>query len=192
MKELRDAYAHVGDDRLGPLMDAVAASPHVDVVYSRIDSPLGPLTAAATKRGLVALSYGEEDAALERVAKRVSPRILRSDQRLARVRRELDEYFAGTRKRFDVPVDWTCVDGFTRKVLKATARIPYGRVQTYRDIAQRSGSPRGSRATGNALGANPIPIVIPCHRVVRTGGSLGGYTGGSDKKEFLLRLENAV
>jgi methylated-DNA-[protein]-cysteine S-methyltransferase len=124
---------------------------------------------------------------LDRLAARVSPRIV--EGRLDRERRELEEYFESKRSGFDIPVDLTLAVGFGRKVLRATARIPYGKVSTYREIAGRAGSPRGSRAAGNALGANPIPIVVPCHRVVATGGGLGGYTGGIDRKEFLLRLE---
>lgn len=160
-----------------------------DVVYAEVPSPFGSLLAATTRRGLVHLAYPDEpiDAVLDRLAVRVSPRIV--EGRLDRERRELEEYFEGNRSRFDVPVDLTLAAGFGRKVLRATARIPYGRVSTYREIAGRAGSPRGSRAAGNALGANPIPIVVPCHRVVATGGGLGGYTGGIDRKEFLLRLE---
>jgi methylated-DNA-[protein]-cysteine S-methyltransferase len=160
-----------------------------DVVYAEVPSPFGPLLVATTRRGLVRLAYPDEpiDAVLDRLAVGVSPRIV--EGRLDRERRELDEYFESKRSRFDIPVDLTLAAGFGRKVLRATARIPYGKVSTYREIAGRAGSPRGSRAAGNALGANPIPIVVPCHRVVATGGGLGGYTGGIDRKEFLLRLE---
>lgn len=160
-----------------------------DVVYAEVSSPFGPLLAATTRRGLVRLAYPDEpiDAVLDRLAVRVSPRIV--EGRLDRERRELEEYFESKRSAFDIPVDLTLAAGFGRKVLRATARIPYGKVSTYREIAGRAGSPRGSRAAGNALGANPIPIVVPCHRVVATGGGLGGYTGGIDRKEFLLRLE---
>ncbi len=160
-----------------------------DVMYAEVPSPFGPLLAATTRRGLVRLAYPDEpiDAVLDRLAVRVSPRIV--EGRLDRERRELEEYFESKRSAFDIPVDLTLAAGFGRKVLRATARIPYGKVSTYREIAGRAGSPRGSRAAGNALGANPIPIVVPCHRVVATGGGLGGYTGGIDRKEFLLRLE---
>ncbi|HEV3475032.1 MAG TPA: methylated-DNA--[protein]-cysteine S-methyltransferase [Actinomycetota bacterium] len=160
-----------------------------DVLYAEVPSPFGSLLVASTRRGLVRLAYPDEsvDSVLERLAARVSPRILEGP--LDRERRELEEYFESKRDRFEVPVDLSMVAGFGRKVLRATARIPYGRVLTYREVAARAGSPRGSRAAGNALGANPIPIVVPCHRVVATGGGLGGYTGGIDRKEFLLRLE---
>jgi methylated-DNA-[protein]-cysteine S-methyltransferase len=160
-----------------------------DVVYAEVSSPFGPLLVATTRRGLVRLAYPDEpiDAVLDRLSVRVSPRIV--EGRLDRERRELEEYFESKRSAFDIPVDLTLAVGFGRKVLRATARIPYGKVSTYREIAGRAGSPRGSRAAGNALGANPIPIVVPCHRVVATGGGLGGYTGGIDRKEFLLRLE---
>jgi methylated-DNA-[protein]-cysteine S-methyltransferase len=108
---------------------------------------------------------------------------------LDEVRRELDEYFDGKRTSFDIPIDWRLHDGFGRRVLRATARIPFGRVLTYGEVAAKAGSPRGHRAAGNALGSNRMPIVVPCHRVVRSGGSIGGYTGGVERKEFLLELE---
>lgn len=161
----------------------------VDVAYAQIDSPLGPLVAAATKKGLACLHYGADDRALQELADKVSPRVMHAPAQLDEVRRELDEYFEGRRTRFDLRVDWVLMGAFQQKVLKATYRIPFGRVATYRDVATKAGAPNGSRAAGNALGANPIPIVVPCHRVVRTGGSLGGYTGGLHRKEFLLELE---
>lgn len=161
----------------------------VDVAYARVDSPLGPLVAAATKKGLACLHYGEDDHALQELADKVSPRVVHAPAELDAVRRELDEYFEGRRKRFDFKIDWVLMGPFQQRVLKATYRIPFGRVATYRDVATKAGAPKGSRAAGNALGANPIPIVVPCHRVVRTGGSLGGYTGGLHRKEFLLELE---
>ena len=161
----------------------------VDVAYATVDSPLGPLIAAATKKGLACLHYGADDVALQELADKISPRVLHAPEQLDDVRRELDEYFEGRRKRFDFKVDWVLMGPFQQKVLKATYRIPFGRVATYRDVATKAGAPKGSRAAGNALGANPIPIVVPCHRVVRTAGSLGGYTGGLHRKEFLLELE---
>ena len=108
------------------------------------------------------------------------------------MRRELDEYFDGRRSEFELPIDWSLARGFTGKVLKATARIGFGKTSTYAELAGRAGSPRAVRAAGNALGANPIPVVVPCHRVLRTGGALGGYTGGIERKQFLLRLEGAL
>ena len=165
-----------------------------DVGYAPVDSPFGPLLAAATRRGLVKLAFPEEDVdgVLERLAQRVSPRIVAADAQLDPVRRELDEYFAGRRRGFALPLDWTLVGPFGRRVLGATAEIPYGGVLSYAEVAAEAGSPRGSRAAGNALGANPIPIVVPCHRVLRTGGALGGYGGGLDRKRFLLELEGAL
>jgi methylated-DNA-[protein]-cysteine S-methyltransferase len=118
--------------------------------------------------------------------------VLEAPARLDDVRRELDEYFSGRRTSFDVPLDWSLSSGFTRRVLRATARVPYGEVSTYRAMATRAGNSKAVRAAGNALGANPIPIVVPCHRILRTGGSLGGYGGGLERKEFLLRLEGAL
>ncbi len=164
----------------------------VEVAYEVADSPLGPLTVAVTARGLVRLAYRDERDALDELAQDLSPRILRLPGRTDEVRRELDEYFEGRRRRFEVPVDWTLTRGFTRKVLRAAARIPFGGLSTYREVASRAGSGRAYRAAGNALGSNPIPIVVPCHRVVHAGGGLGGYTGGLDRKEFLLALEGSL
>ena len=165
-----------------------------DVAYATVDSPLGPLLAAVTPRGLVRLAYdlNDPDAVLETLAARVSPRVLEAPARLDAVRRELEQYFAGERRRFDVGIDWTLAEGFTRRVLQATAAIDYGDVASYREVAGRAGNPRATRAAGNALGANPMPIVVPCHRVVRTGGALGGYTGGVERKRFLLGVEGAA
>ena len=171
--------------------DSAAAGALADVAYAEVESPLGPLVAAVTRRGLVTLSYGEEEFELEarRLARYVSPRILRAPRRVDPVRRQLTEYFEGRRRRFDTPIDWSLVRGFGRDVLAATARIPYGEVLTYREVASVAQRPLAARAAGNALATNPIPIVVPCHRVVHSGGGLGGYTGGLDRKRFLLRLE---
>jgi methylated-DNA-[protein]-cysteine S-methyltransferase len=175
---------------------AAAAAPEADVAYTVLDTPVGRLLAAGTTQGLVRLAYedgGEdEDAILDRLAARVSPRILEAPARLDPVRRELDEYFDGRRTRFEMPIDWSLVAGFGRRVLEATAAIPFGGTSTYAQVAALAGSPRGSRAAGNALGANPLPIVVPCHRVLRTGGGLGGYTGGLGRKEALLRIEGVM
>jgi methylated-DNA-[protein]-cysteine S-methyltransferase len=173
-----------------------AATAPADVAYAVVESPVGTLVAARTPRGLARLAYanfdGGIDGVLEELAARLSPRILEAPARLDPVRRELEEYFEGRRTAFDVPIDWTVVAGFTRRVLRATAAIPFGEVSTYAKVAAGAGSPRGSRATGNALGSNPIPIIVPCHRVLRTGGALGGYTGGVDRKEALLRIEGVL
>jgi methylated-DNA-[protein]-cysteine S-methyltransferase len=150
---------------------------------------------AATTRGLVRVAYtepGSRDEVLENLAARVSPRVLEAPARVDEPRRELDEYFAGRRTEFDLPIDWSVLRGFTLKVLRATADIDFGELRSYTDVASAAGSPRAVRAAGNALGANPMPVVVPCHRVVRTGGALGGYTGGLERKEFLLRLEGAL
>ncbi|MGH2748922.1 MAG: methylated-DNA--[protein]-cysteine S-methyltransferase [Actinomycetota bacterium] len=201
MKEIERALARAGklryEQEVGQAADRLAGAAVerglADICYALADSPLGPLLAARTKKGLVTLAYVSSgvDDALATLASELSPRVLEAPARFDDVRRELDEYFDGRRRSFDVPIDWALTKGFTRRVLAATARIPYGNVTTYGAVAAKAGSPRGNRAAGNALGSNPIPIVVPCHRVVRAGGALGGYGGGVDKKEFLLRLEGA-
>jgi methylated-DNA-[protein]-cysteine S-methyltransferase len=166
-----------------------------DVVYAPVDSPFGELLLATTGRGLVRLAFPEEnvDSVLERISQRVSPRIVEAPARLEEARRELDEYFAGRRHSFDLPLDWSLVGGpFGREVLRVTSEIPYGGVLSYREVAADAGSPRGSRAAGNALGSNPMPIVVPCHRVLHSGGGLGGYGGGVQRKRWLLELEGAL
>jgi len=176
------------------LTDRAIEEDLIDISYATIDSPFGPLLAASTRRGLVRLAFPEEDddAVLERMAERLSPRILEAPARLEPLRVELEQYFDGSRQSFEIPLDWSLIGPFGTKVLSATAAIPYGSVLTYTEVAGKAGSPRGSRAAGNALGSNPIPIVIPCHRVLRTGGSLGGYAGGLDRKRRLLELEGAL
>ena len=173
--------ARVGDEHLA------------DVSYAPVDSPFGPMLAAVSERGLLRLAFPEEDidSVLELLARRVSPRIVESSGALDPARRELDEYFSGARSGFDLPLDWSLMSDFGRRVLRVTAEIPYGGVSTYKEVATDAGSPRGSRAAGNALGSNPIPIVIPCHRVLHSTGGLGGYGGGLDRKQFLLELEGA-
>jgi len=166
----------------------------VDIAYAFVDSPFGKFLVASTKKGLVTLAFHPESAAdvLADLAKRVSPRVLEAPSQLDAIRRELDEYFEGRRRDFETPLDWRLIHGFSERVLRATARIPYGGVSTYRDVAARAGNPRAMRAAGNALGSNPLPIVVPCHRVVRTGGAIGNYGGGSDMKKALLTLEGAI
>lgn len=165
----------------------------IDVAYGTYDSPIGALTVMVSDRGLVRVSYpGDGIAAqLEELADRVSPRILEAAALTDQVRRQLDEYFDGTRRSFDVKIDWRLVRGFAREVLAVTSAIPFGSVSTYGEVAARAGSPRAYRAAGNALGSNPIPIVVPCHRVLHAGGGLGGYSGGLDRKRYLLNLEEA-
>jgi methylated-DNA-[protein]-cysteine S-methyltransferase len=172
----------------------IAEEALADVSYARVDSPFGTLLLAATKRGLVRVAFPEEnvDTTLERLALRISPRIVQAPGPLEQMRRELDEYFDGRRRQFELALDWTLVGPFARRVLDVTSEIPYGGVLSYAEVAAEAGSPRGSRAAGNALGSNPIPIVVPCHRVLRSGGALGGYGGGLDRKRFLLELEGAL
>jgi methylated-DNA-[protein]-cysteine S-methyltransferase len=166
----------------------------VDVAFVEVPSPLGTLLAAATRRGLVRISFGRmydrENFVAQLVA--LSPRVLEAPRYFDAIRRELDEYFGGERRRFEFGVDYALTRGFTQKVLRATARIPFGSVSTYREVAERAGNDRAYRAAGNALGSNPIPIVVPCHRVLHSGGGLGGYTGGLDRKRFLLSLEGVL
>jgi methylated-DNA-[protein]-cysteine S-methyltransferase len=166
----------------------------LDIAYTEFDSPVGRLLLAATPRGLVRITFPVEtpETVLEQLAESVSPRILESPAKLDDVRRELDRYFEGELHDFDVPLDWQLTRGFYRKVLRATARIPYGQTRSYSEMAKRAGSPRAVRATGSALGSNPLPIVVPCHRVLRSGGALGGYGGGPDVKQTLLELEGAL
>ncbi len=176
------------------LSDRAARDGLADISYAPVDSPFGPLLLAATRRGLARLAFPEEhvDGVLDKLAARISPRIVEAAAPLDGIRRELDEYFAGRRDGFDLALDWTLVGPFARRVLGATAKIAYGDVLTYSEVAAKAGSPRGSRAAGNALGSNPIPIVVPCHRVLRRGGALGGYAGGLERKRFLLELEGAT
>ena len=195
-RALREAAA--GPSGAGPsretlrrLADRAESDGLVDVAYAQVDSPFGPLTVAATERGLVRVAYPEKplEEVLRRLAEAVSPRLLEAPARLDPIRRELDDYFGGRRRRFETPIDWGLTAGFFRRVLQATARIGYGQVRTYAEVASGAGNVKAVRAAGNGLGSNPIPVVVPCHRVVRTGGGLGGYTGGLERKEFLLGLE---
>ena len=167
----------------------------VDVAYATYDSPVGTGAVAATRRGLVAVALPNRplDDLLAQLARRISPRVLELPARLDDARRELDEYFSGARREFDLPVDWRLVGpGFGRRVLRATAKLPFGATSTYARIAAEAGSPRAHRAAGSALGRNPIPLVVPCHRVLRSGGQIGEYGGGPELKEYLLRLERAI
>jgi methylated-DNA-[protein]-cysteine S-methyltransferase len=166
----------------------------LDVAYALVDSPLGKLLAAQTKRGLVELAYeGEDpDPLLLELSSKLSPRVLEAPAKLDDVRRQLEEYFEGRRTDFEVPIDWSLSRGFTQRILQATAEVPFGELATYRDVATKAGNSRAVRAAGNALGSNHIPIVVPCHRIIRTGGALGGYTGGLERKEYLLKLEGVL
>jgi len=167
----------------------------LDVAYATLETPIGEVVVASTERGLVRLALPgvSVDDVLTRLAEEVSPRILAYPQRLDEARRELDQYFEGRRQQFELPLDWRLSHpGFYRRVLRATAKVPYGEVITYTDAAKRAGSPRAFRAAGSALGSNPIPIVVPCHRVVRAGGDIGNYGGGPELKRFLLEHEHAL
>lgn len=177
------------------VVDRAWASRLVDVAVTTVDSPVGSLLVAGTARGLVRLAYPDErsDLILEELAEALSPRVLEDPRTLDPVRRELEEYFEGHRTTFDLRIDWTLApEGFSRRVLRETARIPFGSVSTYGQMAKRAGSPRAARAAGNALHDNPIPIVVPCHRVVPASGGIGKYGGSEWRKEFLLRLEGAI
>lgn len=162
-----------------------------DVGYSVVDSPLGPLWIAVGPRGLSMISYGTEPNAtdLGRLIRTYGPGILPDPRRTSSVERELDQYFNGRRRAFEVEVDWSGLTPFQRRVLRATARVPYGKLVTYKTVARQAGNEAASRAAGAAVGANPIPIVVPCHRVVASDGTLGGYAGGLDAKRLLLAIE---
>jgi len=166
----------------------------LDVAYANVDSPFGPLLVAATSRGLVRVNLPAYDPeqTLEELATRISPRVLEAPARLDDARRELDLYFEGRLTEFDLPLDWRLTDGFRKKVQRAIARIPYGKTRSYTEIARSAGNERAVRAAGTACGSNPLPIVVPCHRVLRSGGALGGYGGGLPMKEALLRLEGSL
>jgi methylated-DNA-[protein]-cysteine S-methyltransferase len=166
----------------------------LDVAYGREDSPVGPLTIFVTPRGVLRITYADDalDAVMDDVAARVSPRILEAPEQTDLARRQIDDYFAGRRRTFELPLDWRLVRGFAGPVLRATAAVPFGQVTTYREVAAAAGSPRAYRAAGTALGSNPIPIVVPCHRVLHADGGLGGYAGGLERKRYLLRLEGAL
>jgi len=176
------------------LTERAAAEGLLDVAYASADSPFGPLLLAATPRGVVRIGLPNQDAdgLLEDLAARVSPRVLEAPAQLDDLRRELDLYFEGKLTDFDLPLDWRLTQGFRRKAQRAIARIPYGQTRSYTEIAARAGNERAVRAAGTACGTNPLPIVVPCHRVLRTGGALGGYGGGLPMKEALLRMEGVL
>ena len=166
----------------------------VEVAYRTLDTPLGPLLLAATAQGLVRVAFEREDfdAVLAALASRVSPRVLEAPRRLDEAAVELEEYFTGTRRRFDLPLDRALSTGFREKVQRVLPRIDYGSTRSYKEIAELVGSPRAVRAVGTACANNPLPIVVPCHRVLRTDGALGGYVGGLDAKTALLTLERTA
>lgn len=179
-------------DRLrATLADRAAASDVLDVAYRTLDTPVGELLLAATPDGLVRLAYPREghDAVLAALAAEVSPRVLAAPRRLDQAARQLDEYFSRGRRQFDVPVDLRLRSGFRRRVLESLRQLPYGGTVSYGVLAGELGSPRASRAVGSACATNPVPIVVPCHRVVRGDGAIGGYVGGPAVKARLLELE---
>jgi methylated-DNA-[protein]-cysteine S-methyltransferase len=185
-------------DHLQVLRDRLAGAAQdagvLDLAYRTVDSPIGALLVAATELGVVRLAFAGEnhDAVLQTLADRISPRVLRAPQRLDGVARELDEYFAGRRRAFDVALDWRLAAGFRGAVLHHLVEIGYGRTATYAAMAQRAGNPRAVRAVGSACATNPLPVLVPCHRVVRSDGGMGGYLGGVEAKRTLLTLEAAA
>jgi methylated-DNA-[protein]-cysteine S-methyltransferase len=185
-------------DRLAALHARLAAAAEtegiLDVAYRVLDTPVGPLLLAATERGLVRVAYASEDhdAVLQTLADRISPRVLNAPARLDGIAAELEEYFGGRRRAFDVPLDWRLTSGFRAVVLHHLATdLGYGRTSSYGAVARMTGNPRASRAVGTACATNPLPVVVPCHRVLRSDGSAGGYLGGLDAQRTLLTLEAA-
>lgn len=184
-----DAPPSVARLDLRAFIERASSEGLLDVAWTRTDSPIGPLWAAATDRGLLMVGFGDPDQGLEAIARRVSPRIVEHPARLDEVRRELDEYFEGRRHRFELTLDRRMSRGFRSEVLTELERVEFGVTVSYADLAVRVGNPKASRAVGTAMATNPIPIVVPCHRVLRTGGHLGGYGGGLDAKRWLLAHE---
>jgi methylated-DNA-[protein]-cysteine S-methyltransferase len=179
---------------LNRLAERAAAEGLLDVAYTATDSPFGTLLLAATPRGLVRVGLPNQDseALLVDLARRVSPRVLETPAPFEEARRELELYFEGELTDFDLPLDWRLSKDFRRRVLRAIARIPYGQTRSYTEMATSAGNERAVRAAGTACGSNPLPLVVPCHRVLRSGGALGGYGGGLPMKEALLRLEGVL
>ncbi len=166
----------------------------LDVAYTTLETPVGTLLLAATDRGLVRVAYDREDhdAVLEALSKRLSPRILRAPRRLTEASHQVEDYFAGRRTRFDLPLDLALSSGFRQQVQRYLPSIAYGHTQSYAEVAKVVGNPAAVRAVGSACATNPLPVVVPCHRVLRTDGTLGGYIGGLEAKAALLELERAA
>jgi len=190
MKTLENAI----DSAINRVTARAAEEGLLDVAYTTADSPFGPLLLAQTRRGLVRVGLPNQDAEelLVDLSERVSPRVLEAPAQLDEARRELDLYFEGKLDRFDLPLDWRLSGGFRQRVLRAIDRIPYGQTRSYTEMARKAGNERAVRAAGSACGSNPIPLVVPCHRVLRTGGALGGYGGGLPMKRALLELEGVL
>ena len=179
------------DKPLERLRERAAEEGLLDVAYATADSPFGTLLLARTPQGLVRLALPNEDveATLVDLAGRISPRVMEAPAQFDAERRELDDYFEGRRHHFDLPIDWQLSHGFLLRARRGIAAIPYGETRTYTDLARTAGNERAVRAAGSACSRNPIPLVVPCHRVLRSDGSLGGYAGGLEMKERLLELE---
>ena len=173
---------------------AAEAEGLLDVAYTTIDSPVGALLLAATPKGLVRVAYDVEDhdRVLSTLSRRLSPRVLRAPGRLDAAARELDEYFSGRRRVFDLPLDLSLSSGFRQLVQRHLPEIGYGQTRTYGQVAALVGNPKAVRAVGTACATNPLPVVVPCHRVLRADGTPGGYIGGPGAKRTLLSLEAAA
>jgi len=180
------------DDLVAAALARADADGLVDVAWVSQDTPVGPLLLAATPSGIVRVAYAGEDDVLEDLATHVSPRVVHLPGRLDGLRRQLDEYFAGRRRHFEVPIDRQLSHGYRRTVLEALSEVPYGHTVSYRDLAERTGNPRATRAVGTAMATNPIAIVVPCHRVIGSNGKLTGYGGGLPLKQRLLDLEGSA
>ena len=182
------------------LLDRAEREGLIDVAYTEIDSPFGKMLVAGSDQGILRVAFPhrkgtatrEWEKLLEEIAEVVSPRIVEAPERLDDVRRQLDEYFEGRRRDFELPLDWRLTHGFQGKAIKQIARIPYGRTLTYGELAAKAGNPRAFRAAGTACGANPLPPIVPCHRVLPAGGGVGNYGGGPEMKRELLKLEGAL
>ena len=176
------------------LEQAAQAEGLLDVAYTTVDSPVGTLLLAATPKGLIRVAYANEDhdRVLQHLAEKVSPRILRSPRQLDTAARELDEYFDHKRKAFDLDLDLSLSHGFRQVVQRHLPEIEYGQTRSYKQMAEMVGNPKAVRAVGSACATNPLPVVVPCHRVLRTDGTLGGYIGGLEAKTVLLELETAA
>jgi methylated-DNA-[protein]-cysteine S-methyltransferase len=198
MNDIPEVMEHVDPAQLKQLHDGLSrAAEHegvLDISYRTMDSPVGLLLLAATVRGMVRVAFEREDhdAVLAELAQRVSPRILNAPARVDDAARQLDEYFAKRRTVFDIPVDLSLSTGFRLSVLGHLTEIGYGHTESYAEVALATGNPNAVRAVGSACATNPLPVLVPCHRVLRSDGSLGGYLGGLDAKRVLLSLESAA
>ncbi len=204
-KDLKRTLGGLGDrgdlDRLAQAtVDRAGREGLIDVAYTTIDTPFGEMLLAKTDRGLIRVAFPHRkggatrnwDALLEEISEVVSPRVLEAPARLDDARRQLDEYFEGDRHDFDLDLDWRLTHGFQGKAIRQIARIPYGRTLTYAELAAKAGNPRAFRAAGTACGANPLPPIVPCHRVLPSSGGVGNYGGGPEMKKALLELEGVL